>query len=191
MSQPSPMLLADDDRLTAEIEAALDRAEVLPALTPVDLDPVLGVSPEAAATYMACLALGMSVEGAATKAGLKGGTVRMIINRYREGRYVDGSAAWRMGRYLSECVSIGKAELEQKALQGIAACADGTSKGDWRAWAWLLERLYPERYQLQAKAKSDRRQTGVPESEDGLAEVIDSVRSNLGAGRVRVAVEVT
>lgn len=172
-----------------EFLAALDAANILPSLSAQHLQPAHGLTPEAAQTYAACLAVGMSPSTAATQAGLKGGLVTAIINRWREGRYVQGSAAWVMGRYLSECTYIGVAELEKRCLDGILAAGEGKSQGDWRALAWLLERLNPEKYQLRSKWSQAKEANEVPNDSD-LEEIVEGVRANLSSS-VRVAVEVT
>ncbi len=42
----------------------------------------------------------------------------------------------------SDAVKKAEAELERKALEGITAAG----AKNWTAWAWILERKWPERY---------------------------------------------
>jgi hypothetical protein len=183
------MQLVEEKDLPHLLEAA-DEGQLLPALTPTDLEPALGLTPHQAATYMAAMAVGMSARSAATAAGLKGGLVAMIINRYRNGHYKPGSPAYRMGRYLSDAVEVASSELEQRCLRAIIEIGEGTRAGEWKALAWLLERIVPDRYVIR-RATGDRPQGVVETGEVELADIVDETRRNLQSGRVRVAVEVT
>lgn len=106
------------------------------------------LTPEVLSTVSSYLAVGSTLEVAASAAGVGTRTLerwlqraRELVDRVEQHRRVESRD--RVYLELMEAITTREAEAEVKALATIQKSALG---GDWRAAAWYLEKRHPDKY---------------------------------------------
>lgn len=91
------------------------------------------------------ISIGLNRDQAAAIGGISKRTIQRWMKDGREDVEADVPVSKSKFRRFYLAVVVAEAEFEQTALQGIAA-AGAAGHQNWTAYAWLLERKWPERY---------------------------------------------